>query len=106
MGPYVSPAGAGSSGARTRTPNNWTRTSCVADYTTPEWATCTLSSPRRPPDMADPFVEADQPPVADDAAHADRQGLPAEVGELGGRRLGTGAGGRHVAVQSHLPGDL
>ena len=26
------------SGERTRTPNNWTRTSCVADYTTPEWA--------------------------------------------------------------------
>ncbi len=25
-----------SSGARTRTPNNWTRTSCVTDYTTPE----------------------------------------------------------------------
>ena len=24
------------SGGRTRTPNNWTRTSCVADYTTPE----------------------------------------------------------------------
>src|SRR5216683_1301358 len=24
------------SGGRTRTPNDWTRTSCVADYTTPE----------------------------------------------------------------------
>jgi hypothetical protein len=25
------------SGGRTRTLNNWTRTSRVADYTTPEW---------------------------------------------------------------------
>ena len=25
-----------SSGGRTRTPNDWTRTSCVTDYTTPE----------------------------------------------------------------------
>ena len=25
-----------SSGGRTRTPNRWTRTTCVADYTTPE----------------------------------------------------------------------
>src|SRR5947209_6513946 len=37
MGPEnarLSPGGC--SGGRTRTPNDWTRTSCVADYTTPD----------------------------------------------------------------------
>ena len=33
------------SGGRTRTPNNWTRTSCVADYTTPEGGTGRLANP-------------------------------------------------------------
>src|SRR5580700_3907386 len=33
------------SGGRTRTLNNWTRTSRVADYTTPEWVENQISRP-------------------------------------------------------------
>src|SRR5271155_1224133 len=35
------------SGGRTRTLNNWTRTSRVADYTTPEWVDDQVSRGRR-----------------------------------------------------------
>src|ERR1700728_1404668 len=35
------------SGGRTRTLNNWTRTSRVADYTTPEWVDDQVSRARR-----------------------------------------------------------
>ena len=44
----VSPGAPARSGGRTRTPNNWTRTSCVADYTTPEGGACTLPNRRDP----------------------------------------------------------
>src|SRR5665647_689451 len=67
------------SAARTRTLNNWTRTSCVANYTTPEGLgnlirvrslTATgqwnLRSRRRP---------RTESPVANEAANADFQGL-------------------------------
>ena len=45
------PAGKESSGAGTRTPNDWTKTSRVANYTTPE---------RRGPEDEAPEGEADR----------------------------------------------
>src|SRR4051812_48278780 len=86
----VHPAGARSSGAGTRTPNNCSRGSCVADYTTPERAKRQVSgllggcepgfrSPvAEPPDLA---VEVDQAVVADHPPEAHGQRLVQEVAE-------------------------
>ena len=46
MGPGMYRLASGCSGGRTRTPNDWTRTSCVAYYTTPEGGR--LNLPARP----------------------------------------------------------
>src|ERR1700685_861428 len=64
------------SGARTRTLNNWTRTSCVANYTTPEG----LGKPTRDvEDTASVLARSVEPRVEDskpdDATDAHLEGL-------------------------------
>src|SRR3984957_20573047 len=73
------------SGGRTRTLNNWTRTSRVADYTTPEWVGHQVSRARRSgePPWCRPELGVMQPfevvvPEDPPEAHADT--LLEEVG--------------------------
>src|SRR6059058_1173779 len=108
----VHPTGIGSSGAGTRTPNNCSRGSCVADYTTPERANeqvsgsgggCEPGSGSARPLAADPGVEVDEAVVADDPTDADGQRLVHEVAQ---RDPVGGVGGRAgVAVEADLGGD-
>src|SRR5262245_7413093 len=105
------------SGGRTRTLNDWTRTSSVADYTTPEGGSDTLPSrrhgshvpsarwvvgrDRRLDLVLDVVVDVDEPPVADDPADRHRPGLldvAAQAATLVARR--------HRGVEAQLAGDL
>src|SRR4051812_15486274 len=120
MGPCVAgctavlhPTGVGSSGAGTRTPNNCSRGSCVADYTTPERAKRQVSGlpgggdpGTRSPAAGPPHlgVEVDQAVVADDPPDTDGQRLVHEVAE--GHDVGRIGGRAGVALQTDLAGDV
>src|ERR671917_1241777 len=108
-----------SSGGRTRTPNDWTRTSCVANSTTPEGGAETLPGAVARShvggliardrlvdllfdlvvDVLD-VVEVAQPVEADDAADRHRRRLL----DQGDERPALAAG-RHGRVQTDLLGD-
>src|SRR6185437_8762534 len=114
-----------SSGGRTRTLNNWTRTSRVADYTTPERAssqvsrsTCAIASAQLTPDLGN-LAGRDRPssrPVAalpegvqvvvpDDPPHADPDGLLQEVRHRRPPLDGGGLGGGGVRGEADVGGD-
>src|SRR6476620_531920 len=89
------------SGGRTRTPNDWTRTSCVTDYTTPEWADGHDSNwTRRRAHGVRPLgrglpVEVVEPALADQPTDGDRAGLSEQGRQAGGTRSG-----RHLRMQA------
>jgi hypothetical protein len=89
------------SGGRTRTLNNWTRTSRVADYTTPEWVDDQVSRARRDRNALDSpwwqplgVVEPLQVVETDDPAQPDTHGLLQEVRHGGPAFDRRGLGGR------------
>src|SRR3954470_21386814 len=97
---------ASSSGARTRTPNNWTRTSCVAYYTTPESGPGRLPARPTGPHTVDGAVEPHQPPISHDAPGRHGQRLTGHVAQLGGLALGRRPGRRGVTGEADLGGDV
>src|ERR671917_1215742 len=99
-----------SSGGRTRTPNDWTRTSCVANYTTPEGGAETLPGAVTRSHVGrligrdglvdlllDLVVDVDQAVEADDAADGHGRRLLYQR-----RRRTARPAGRHRRVETEL----